>query len=240
MVARTPIAESLVKSASRIHGESSRPTSARPGWLQLGALALVLLLGAALVQLGIAAALYPGGSWVDRGQPGYGLWNNFLCDLARDRAINRSPNPGAAWGRAGQWTLELAAAVFWLCVPALFVPPRHARAVRACGLLSTLGLVLVPLTSDALHALALLVGGIPGLAAVALTVRGLRQRPALALLGLGTLVLAATDLGLYLAHRGYPVPMVITALQRIVLVAAAIWMVGCALALVSRRAGPLE
>jgi hypothetical protein len=218
--------------------DSSRRTSARPGLVQLGALALVLLLALGLLQLGIAAALYPGGSWVDREQPGYGLWNNFICDLARDRAINRSPNPGAAWGRAGQWTLELATAVFWLCVPALFMPPRHARAVRACGLLSTLGLLLVPLTYDVLHALALILGGIPGLAAGALSIRGLRQRPALALLGMGAFVLAAVDLGLYLAHRGYPVPLVITALQRLALFAAVIWMAGCALALLRQRREP--
>jgi hypothetical protein len=209
---------------------SSRP-SARPGWVQLGALALLLLLALALLQLGIAAALYPGGSWVDRGQPGYGLWNNFICDLARERAINRSPNPGAIWGRAGQWTLELAAALFWLCVPALFVDQRHARAVRACGLLSTLGLILVPLSYDVPHGLALLLGGIPGLAAVAMSLRGLRRRPALALAGAGTLVLAAADLGLYLAHRGYPVPLVITALQRLALFSAVVWMSGCALVL---------
>jgi hypothetical protein len=204
-------------------------------WSRLGALAVVLLLGVAAVQLAIAATLYPGGSWVNRGQPGYGFWNNFICDLARDRAINRNLNPGAAWGRGGQWTLELTAAVFWLCVPALFATPRHAGAVRACGLLSTLGLVLVPLTYDVPHAMALLLGGVPGLAAVAMSVRGLRHRPALALLGMGTLVLAAADLGLYLAHRGYPVPLVITALQRLALLAGVVWMAGCALALLRRR-----
>jgi hypothetical protein len=198
-------------------------------------MALLLLLGLALLQLAIAAALYPGGSWVDPGQPGYGLWNNFICDLGRDWAINRSPNPGAAWGRAGQWTLELGTGVFWLSVPALFAEPRHARAVRACGLLSTLGLVLVPLTYDVPHALALLFGGIPGLAAAAMSVRGLRHRPALALLGMGALVLAAADLWLFLTHRGYPVPLVITALQRFALFAGVAWMAGCALALLRQR-----
>jgi hypothetical protein len=218
--------------------QDSRHHSACPAWSRRGALALLLLLSLALLQLAIAASLYPGGSWVDRAQPGYGFWNNFICDLGRDLAINRSPNPGAAWGRAGQWTLVLGAGVFWLCVPALFAGPRHARAVRGCGSLSTLGLILVPLTYDVPHALALLLGGIPGLAAAAMSVRALWQRPALALLGMGALVLAAADLGLYLAHRGYPVPLVVTALQRLALFAGVAWMAGCALALLRQRREP--
>jgi hypothetical protein len=207
----------------------------RAGWSRFGAVALLLLLGFALVLLAIAAALYPGGSWVDRAQPGYGLWHNFVCDLARAVAINGRPNPGALWGRAGQWSLELAAGAFWLSLPALFEPPRHARAVRASGLVSTLGLLLVPLTNDVAHGVALVLGGLPGLAAIAMSVQGLRRRPTLAALGLGTFVLAAADLALYLNHRGRPVPLVITALQRLVLFLAVAWMAACALTLLRQR-----
>jgi hypothetical protein len=190
---------------------------------------LLLLLGAGAVATAAGAAQYPGGRWVDPDAPGHSLWANFLCDIARDMAVNGRHNPGAPWGRAAEWAFVAALCLFWWMVPAL-LEGRAGGRVRALGTLATLGLLLVPVTSGVPHALALLAGAGPGFAAAALAVHGLRHRPGLALLGAAALLLAALELGLYLTFRQAPLPVAVPAMQRLALLAGVAWMAGCAVA----------
>jgi hypothetical protein len=209
-----------------------RSASVRPGsWTSAGAALLLLLLAAGAVATGLGAARYPGGSWVDPGAPGHSLWGNFLCDIARTMAVNGRPNPGAAWGRAAEWSFVAALWLFWWIVPALLDGRRLRWPVRALGSLGTLGLVLVPVTAGGAHALALVTGAGPGFVAAALVLGGLRSRPWLALAGTIALLLAALELALYLRFREGPLPIGVPAMQRVALLAAVVWMGACALAL---------
>ena len=193
-----------------------------------GARLLLVLLGAGAVATAVGAGRYPGGTWADPGSSGHSLLGNFLCDIARDTAVNGRPNPGAPWGRAAEWTFVLALCLFWWLAPTLVQPRRGRRAIRALGTLSTLGLLAVPLTVGLAHAVALLAGAGPGFLAGGLVVRGLRARPWLRLLGGVALLLAAVELGLYLAFRPGPPPLAVPAVQRLALLAAVAWMAACA------------
>lgn len=204
------------------------PSPVGDGWSRAGGALLLAVLGAGALATVVGAARYPGGTWVDPGSPGHSFWGNFLCDIARDVAVNGRPNPGAPWGRAAEWTFVLAVCLFWWLAPALLAAPRWRLAVPALGTLSTLGLLLVPVTVDAAHALALVAGAGPGLAAAGLVVHGLRARPLLTLLGAVALLLAALELGLYLAFRRGPLPIAVPGVQRLALLAAVAWMAGCA------------
>ena len=95
-------------------------SSSDPGsrWRCRGAALLLALLGAGALATAVGAARYPGGSWVDPRSGGHWLWGNFLCDIARDVAVNGQPSPGASWGRAAEWTLLLALWLFWWLVAA--------------------------------------------------------------------------------------------------------------------------
>ncbi len=203
------------------------PSTPPRGWTSALAAALLALLVAGAVTTVVGAAQYPGGNWVDPEAAGHSLWANFLCDIARDMAVNGRHNPGAPWGRAAEWAFIAALCLFWWMVPAL-VGGRTARRVRVLGTLGALGLLLVPVTRGVPHALALLSGAGPGFVAAALVVRGLRPRPVLALLGAASLMLAALELGLYLTFREAPLPVAVPAMQRFALLAAVAWMGSCA------------
>lgn len=213
-------------------GSRSRPGG---GWLRGGAALLLALLGGGALATAVGAARYPGGSWVDPRSPGHSVWGNFLCDIARDLAVNGQPNPGAPWGRGAEWAFVLALCLFWWLVPALLAPRRWRRAIPALGTLSTFGLLGVPVTVGVGHLLALVAGAGPGFAAGGLVVRGLQARPWLALLGAVALLLAALELGLYLTFRHGPPPIAVPAMQRLALLGAVGWMGACAGLLLRRQ-----
>ena len=60
---------------------------------------------------GIAAVLYPGGTWAEESTVGYLFWQNYLCDVLRDTSLNGMPNPGSSYGMISfgflLWTLIL-------------------------------------------------------------------------------------------------------------------------------------
>lgn len=207
-----------------VSSPSTRPVASNSA----RAAALLVLLGVGAVGTAVGAARYPGGNWVDAHAPGHSLWTNFLCDIARDVAVNGLHNPGASWGRAAEWALIAALCLFWWMVTPLLHPGGAGRKVRLLGTLAALGLLLVPVTRGVPHGVALVCGAGPGLAAAALVVRGLRHRPVLALLGVASLLLAALELGLYLTFRVAPMPVAVPATQRLAVLVAVAWMAGCA------------
>ena len=216
------------------------PSSRRPARIRHGAVLLLGLLAAGAVATAIAAAQYPGGTWMDRRTQGHSFWGNFLCDVARTPALDGRPNPGAPWGRVAEWAVVLALCVFFWIAPTLVEPPRRRRTIQLLGLVAALGLALAPVTERVPHALALLAGAGPGFAATVLLMRGLRPRPVLALLGAFALGLSVLELGLYLGFRegfrGAPLPPAVPAVQRLALMAAVAWMGACALTVLT--AGP--
>ena len=191
---------------------------------------------ASVTLIAIAAAHYPGGTWMDRRTRGHDLAHNFLCDLLAPVALDGTPNPvGAVAATAGLLTLAAGIGLFWQVLPALFPGrPRLGAGVRAAGLLSLVGMVAVPLTpsarAGALHAVAIFAAGIPGLVAAMLGVAGLlgvgRPERRIAALGAATIVVVLIDGALYTEHSvqaGAPSPA-LPFLQRIASLLLLAWL----------------
>jgi hypothetical protein len=199
--------------------------------------------GAAL--LGIAMALYPGGTALDPHARGHSFWLNMLCDLTEPVARNGAPNrPGALVARVAMLDLTLALGATWLVVPALLDDGRApGRVVRVAGVVCVAGLLAVPFLEDTAHAVAIFTSAAAGLLAGVVTLAALVRGggPARRWLLLGTM-LAATALAATCYARSFAThPRVVHAsvpvTQRVAVLLALAWMLATALELV-RRAGP--
>jgi hypothetical protein len=144
------------------------------------------ILGCAALGVGLlggAMRLYPGGTWQNPAAIGHSFWRNFLCDLTQPVAIGGAPNQlGAALGTAGEIGLFAAAALAF--VVAAHAMPDGARKGSLGARLGTLGSCLacaVPVLPSrawpALHSVAIVVAGIPGLTGLVLTTCALVRAP---------------------------------------------------------------
>lgn len=204
--------------------------------LVLGSVTFFLLLG------GLAVASYPGGNWVHGTQAGFHPAHNFLCDLLRDPAIDGTANPVAARAaRAAMLILLAGLAGFWVLAPRLLAPSatRYATTVRGLGLVSTVGLVGVPLTAAAetswLHGPVIVVAGVPGLAAaiglVVGTISHLSVPRWFTWLGMAAIGVSLADFLLYVDHllRTTPVGPLLPTLQGLAVGLILAWMVSASL-----------
>ncbi len=203
--------------------------------------AAILVAVAAFAALeAVAMALYPGGTDWDAHTAGYRFWENYLCDLTQRHAIDGAPNvAGARLATAAMLALTLGLVPFWIAVARL-AGTRLARAACALGLASVVGTIAVVfLPSDrfgALHGLAVVVAGVPGLGASALGVATLLAhgpRPRVpGAVGVACLAVAFVDFVLYVRHLathdlGTPV---LPAIQKVALALLVAWMVVVAVA----------
>jgi len=128
------------------------------------------------VALVAAAWSYPGGTFFERGSPGFSFWGNFWCDLLHEHALGGAPNQGAqALARLAFMAFACALACFWPLCASLCPTPRGARFVTRAGTLGALALLTVTLvpshTQPLLHGVAVMLAALPSvLAAVVLGV----------------------------------------------------------------------
>lgn len=111
----------------------------------------------------LAALLYPGGSYVDRREPGFSLVRNYFCDLLEPVAKNGEPNPGRGLGLVAAALIVPTLVLFWHYVVALYPAERFLRVTtRIAGFGSALAtlLILTPMHDSAVE-----VGGGLGLVA---------------------------------------------------------------------------
>lgn len=202
------------------------------------ALGVTLLITIAVFALLIQLAIqrYPGGTWFDPTAPGHDLFRNFLCDLTQPVALNGRANPGVELAKVAMIVLDAGLLCVWLAVPAICAASSLARWVRGLGAVSFAGIVAVPLTPSlklgVIHAVAVLAGAIPGIAAGVLANAMLARSTHRLLFRLGAalLAVAAIDAAIYAVHTiagGVP-PVALPALQRIALVLLLVWMVAIA------------
>ena len=72
---------------------------------------------------GLAAALYPGGTWWNRRTVGHSFARNFLCDLMQSHALNGEPTPtGSLLARFGMFTMLVALVAFYAQIAKLESP----------------------------------------------------------------------------------------------------------------------
>ncbi len=68
----------------------------------------------------LAALKYPGGSWIMPQQNGFSFWNNYLCDLLDQNAINGELNTARYFARISLTVLCLSLVLLWYYLPSLF------------------------------------------------------------------------------------------------------------------------
>lgn len=68
----------------------------------------------------LAALIYPGGSWIMPQQNGFSFWNNYLCDLLDQNAINGELNTARYFARTSLTVLCLSLVLLWYYLPSLF------------------------------------------------------------------------------------------------------------------------
>lgn len=206
---------------------------------EITAAVLVASVFASVVLFAVAARAYPGGSHFDRLSVGHDFWRNTLCDVARSTALDGAPNAvGSSFARMAMTITAIGiGALFWL-LPARFPSsPRLGAAVRVLGSISVPGAIAVVfLPTDrfgALHGIAIVIAGIPGLTAAGLAVVGLlrtRARPSASLVttfGVLAVLVATAAFGIYVHEllSGGPPRMAVSVLERIAALLLLAWMV---------------
>lgn len=68
----------------------------------------------------IAALTYPGGSATFPGQTGFNFWNNYLCDLLDEYALNGELNTARFYARMALLFLCTSLLLLWFYLPKLF------------------------------------------------------------------------------------------------------------------------
>ncbi|GGD58314.1 hypothetical protein [Muriicola marianensis] len=73
-----------------------------------------------LVLYVMAAITYPGGSAAQPAHTGFDFWNNYLCDLLDEYAINGELNSARYYARASLFVLCSGLILLWIFLPRLF------------------------------------------------------------------------------------------------------------------------
>ena len=194
-----------------------------------------------------AAAVYPGGNWLDRTAPGYHFFANYFCDLTQPVSLSGVKNPlGSRLAQLSMSCFALALAGFFWLVPRFFGPPgRLGTWVRVLGECAVLCYLAVPFTPSELfgdlHAWLSLVAGGFGLAAALCAVWGLlrgdRGARVLGLLGALALVAGGVHAAIFVralyAHES--APLFVPAVQKLAAALLSGWMLGVAWLTLSRR-----
>jgi hypothetical protein len=193
-----------------------------------------------------AMQAYPGGTVWDSTTRGDDFWLNYLSDLQRGVALNGEPNArGATFAQAAMLVLAVGLGpVWWLVARLLRGQPALGRAVRITGVVGVLGALAVGvMPSDSCeggHAVAIILGGVPGLVAAGLGTFGLAGRggaeDVAAATGAAAVVVSLVDFSFYverLVHGG-PDLAAVAVLERVAILFVLVWM--CAVAWTGARA----
>lgn len=187
-----------------------------PWWrlLPAGGMALFVALYA------LAAALYPGGSPVDKTALGFSWLHNYWCNLLTANAINGQPNPAQPVALLAMGVLCLSLMLFWYYLPPLFqFGPRVSGLVRAAGILS---MVAAGFLSTELHDLVLNIACLLGVVALGAAFVGLYQTRRRRLLGLGALCLVLLGLNNYVYYSQHFI-LALPVIQKITFALFLLW-----------------
>ncbi|MGB5371143.1 MAG: hypothetical protein WBN18_12005 [Flavobacteriaceae bacterium] len=148
----------------------------------------------------LAALNYPGGSWISPQQEGFSFWNNYLCDLLDEYAINGDLNTARYTARFALASLCFGLLVLWAYLPRLFPKKsKNLKLMQMTGILSLL--VLVLLGSDR-HDLIVRLAGFLGVIAFVSCFVELYKAGYARLLALGILSLIVFLINYYIYETG--------------------------------------
>lgn len=112
----------------------------------------------------IAATKYPGGSWALPNENGFSFWNNYLCDLLDDFAVNGEVNTARVLARAALGSICLSLILLWFYLPNLFlIKSSNLIVMWFSGLLA---LVTTLLLASGTHDVIVRIAGVFGVIAL--------------------------------------------------------------------------
>ena len=136
----------------------------RPGIPNRSILLLPLLGMLIFLILYVVAALnYPGGSWKVPDSSGFSFWNNYLCDLLDEYAVNGMLNDARYFARAALAFLCSAILLLWFMLPRLFPSPGINKTIMWLSGIFALGTTYF--LSSGTHDLTLRIAGVFGIVA---------------------------------------------------------------------------
>ena len=124
----------------------------------------IISIGLFLLLYVIAAANYPGGSWLDAKQQGFSFWHNYLCDLLDQYAINGALNSGRHYARTS--LVVLCIGLVFLCnrLPELF--PKKNHNVKIMKFSGTIALAITLFLESSTHDITMRLAGLFGIIAI--------------------------------------------------------------------------
>jgi len=197
---------------------------------------VIVCMLAFVICIAIAMGVYPGGTWRNTRHAGHDFWQNYLCDLLHDPALNHQTNTlGSHLATWGMLSFVVGLTVFWSLAPAsLCCHAAWARLVRALGVFGTpLVSTVALLPSDhfpRLHTAAVTLGGLPAVAALVVFAAAAafdKHFPqGLRLLTVGVATLVVVCLSLYVREAVFRAPPLwaLPVLERLATMAAVIWV----------------
>lgn len=186
--------------------------------------------------VGVGMFTYPGGTWRNPRAMGHSFWQNFLCDLLHDPALNHRNNAvGATFTKIGMLLIVIGLSSFWWLVADRLCCHRKLRAlVRRLGTFGSPLVATVPLfPSDhfpSLHTAAVTLGGLPAMITLLLFNVALFVEPHgpkwVRILTTALTVLSVVCMGLYVResvlHRASLI--VLPVLERLATLTVVFWM----------------
>jgi len=173
-----------------------------------------------LIFYGIAAFLYPGGSFSDPTSTNFSFNNNYLCDLLDSQAINGEINTASTTSRIAFGFLCVTMIFIWYQLPKLFGNITFKRQlIRITGILSML---IALFLASHIHDVIVYAAGITGFIAYIITFIELYKHRFFGLLSFGIISLVLILLNYSIYAYGYWITA-LPIIQKVTFVYAISW-----------------
>jgi hypothetical protein len=168
----------------------------------------------------MAAINYPGGSWAYTDQNGFSFYNNYLCDLLDEYAINGELNTARFFARVALSVLCVSLIVLWYHLPKLFLIKSTNRTVM--WLSGLLGLLITLFLASGTHDLIVRIAGVFGTIALFTAIIELYKSHLYRLMFLGLFCLSIFFTNYYIYETSIYIE-VLPLIQKITFISFIIW-----------------
>lgn len=170
----------------------------------------------------IAALNYPGGSWAFTDQNGFSFWNNYLCDLLDDYAVNGTLNDARFFARAALGLLCASLLLLWYHLPKLFKnKSTNLIIMRLSGFLA---LIVTLFIASGTHDIIIRIAGLFGVVAFVTLFIELHKIRFNNLLIFGLFCLMIFFINYYIYETGSYIEM-LPVIQKITFISFIVWFV---------------
>jgi hypothetical protein len=168
----------------------------------------------------LSALNYPGGSWNFTDHTGFSFWNNYLCDLLDEYAINGELNTARFFARTALGVLCVSLIFLWYQLPKLFsVRSINCTIMWLSGLLS---LVITLFLASGTHDIIVRIAGVFGIVALFTAIIELYKSHFYRLMLFGIFCLSIFFVNYYIYETGTYIE-VLPLVQKVTFISFIIW-----------------